>query len=393
MDAEILAIGAELLLGETVDTNSAYIARQLAAAGVNLLRTGSVGDSTARIADAVNEALERADLLICTGGLGPTLDDLTREGIAAAFGRPLVFHVELLEQIAARFAAMQRPMSESNRRQAYLPQGARVIPNPRGTAPAFLIEDPRGTVISLPGVPSEMKYLFEHAVLPYLRDERGITRVIRVHTLHAVGLAESVIGELIADLMTAENPVVGISAKRARYELRIAAHAESPAAAQALIDQTTATIAARLGTALLGDTQLHEQVVAALQARGLQIAISDADLRLAVFHALRTAAGAEQVITGIHAAILPPAADNAAAEADARAAVTALQHEFGCPYAIAVRAAQPAADGFVPYAIVLATPAGLHSSERRIDPQLSDGWEFIGTAALDLLRHALELHS
>ena len=390
MDAEILAIGAELLLGETVDTNSAYLARRLAAAGVNLVRTGSVGDRVDQIAAAVNDALERADLLICTGGLGPTMDDLTREGIAQALGRPLEFHVELLDQIAARFAAMQRTMSDSNRRQAYLPQGARVIHNPRGTAPAFLIEDPRGTVVAFPGVPSEMTYLCEHALLPYLREERGITRVIRVHTLHAVGMTESRIGELIADLMTADNPVVGISAKRARYELRIAAHADSDAAAQALIDQTAAVITERLGDALLGDTQLHELVVAELHARGLQLAISDVDLHLAVFNALRSATAANQVIHSLQLTITPPAVDSAAAAAAARQAATALQQECRTPYAIAVRAAQPAADGFMPHVVALATPAGVVTSERRIDTALRDGWEFVGTAALDLLRRTLE---
>jgi nicotinamide-nucleotide amidase len=393
MEAEILAIGAELLLGETVDTNSAYLARQLAAAGVDLIRTGSVGDDTARIAAAVNDALLRADLLICTGGLGPTMDDLTREGIALALGRPLVFHVELLEQIAARFTAMQRTMSESNRRQAYLPQGARAIHNPRGTAPAFLIEDPRGTVISLPGVPSEMMYLFEQAVLPYLRRERGITRVIRVHTLHAVGLTESVIGERIADLMTAANPVVGISAKRARYELRIAARAESEAEAEALIAQTSATIAERIGDALLGTAQLHELVTAELAARGQQLAISDADLRMAVFHALRSAPAADQVIHAVQTAVTAPAADSAAAAAAARQAAYELQQHYAVPFALAVRAAQRADDGFIPHAIALVTPSGLLETERRIDAQLRDGWEFIGTAALDLLRRSLESHA
>ncbi|PMP82736.1 MAG: competence/damage-inducible protein A, partial [Chloroflexus aggregans] len=121
MDAEIIAIGSELLLGVTIDTNSAYIARQLAAAGVNVYRKTVVGDNTERITAAIREALGRADLVICTGGLGPTLDDVTREAVAAAFDRPLEFHQELLDQIAARFAAMNRPMSESNRRQAYVP--------------------------------------------------------------------------------------------------------------------------------------------------------------------------------------------------------------------------------------------------------------------------------
>jgi len=127
MNAEIIAIGSELLLGATIDTNSAYLARQLAAIGVNLFRKSVVGDNEERIAATVAEALDRADLVICTGGLGPTIDDMTREAVRRALGRPLVFHQHLLDQIAARFRAFGRTMSESNRRQAYVPEGARIV--------------------------------------------------------------------------------------------------------------------------------------------------------------------------------------------------------------------------------------------------------------------------
>jgi competence/damage-inducible protein CinA-like protein len=252
LDAEIIAIGSELLLGETIDTNSAYLARNLAAAGVSVFRKCVVGDNLQRIAANIGESLDRADLVICTGGLGPTVDDVTREAVALATGRPLEFRQDLMEQIAARFAAFQRPMSESNRRQAFVPQGARAIENPRGTAPSFIVEEVRGTIIVLPGVPHEMRFLFENAVLPYLRDERGVSEMILVQTLHAAGLGESVIGERIADLMVQHNPTVGISAKAARYELRIGARAASKAEAEALIEQAAAVIRERLGAYLVG---------------------------------------------------------------------------------------------------------------------------------------------
>src|SRR5262245_61557947 len=209
MNAEIIAIGSELVLGETVDTNTAYLARQLAAIGVNLFRTAMIGDNEERIVAAIAEALGRADVVICTGGLGPTLDDMTRESIARALGRPLVFHQHLLDQIEARFRSFGRTMSESNRRQAYTPEGARIVENPRGTAPCFIVEDARGTIMVLPGVPSEMRYLWENALLPYLRDERGQTGVILIRTLHATGLSESLIGEIVADLMAQDNPTLG----------------------------------------------------------------------------------------------------------------------------------------------------------------------------------------
>src|SRR5688572_28949692 len=146
MNAEIVATGSELVLGETVDTNSAYLARHLAAMGITVLRTTGVGDSESHIAAAVDQALDRADLVICTGGLGPTVDDRTREAVAQAVGRPLEFHQHLLDQIAARFASFGRTMSASNRQQAYVPEGARIVENPRGTAPSFIVEAERGTV-------------------------------------------------------------------------------------------------------------------------------------------------------------------------------------------------------------------------------------------------------
>src|SRR5437868_1828885 len=286
MNAEIIAIGSELLLGATIDTNSAYLARQLAAIGVNLFRKSVVGDNEERIAATVAEALDRADLVICTGGLGPTIDDMTREAVSRALGRSLVFHQHLLDQIVARFRAFGRPMSESNRRQAYVPEGARIVENPRGTAPAFIVEDARGTVAVLPGVPSEMRYLTEHALLPYLRDERGQTGVILVRTLHAAGLSESVIGERIADLMTQDNPTVGISAKRAQYELRIGAKSDSRAGAEALIAQAEATIRARLGAHLIGEENLEQTVVRLLIERGLSLALYEGVARAPVYRAL-----------------------------------------------------------------------------------------------------------
>ena len=194
MQAEILAIGSELLLGETVDTNSAYLAKYMASMGIHVFRKAVVGDNQYRIAEMIEEAVDRVDLLICTGGLGPTVDDVTREGVAQALGRPLEFHQHLLDQIEARFRSFGRAMSPSNRRQAFVPQGARIVENPRGTAPSFIVEDQRATVIVLPGVPSEMRYLWENAIVPYLRDERGEKSTILVRTIHAAGLGESVIG-------------------------------------------------------------------------------------------------------------------------------------------------------------------------------------------------------
>ncbi|MEI7643078.1 MAG: CinA family nicotinamide mononucleotide deamidase-related protein [Chloroflexales bacterium] len=390
MDAEIIAIGSELLLGATIDTNSAYLARHLAAAGVNLFRTSVVGDNVGRIAATIGEALGRADLVICTGGLGPTLDDVTRDAVALAFGRELEFRQDLLDQVVARFAAMGRPMSASNRRQAYVPAGARAIENPRGTAPAFIAEDARGTVIVLPGVPYEMRYLFESAVLPYLRDERGVTDVILVKTLHAVGLGESVIGELIADLMLADNPTVGISAKQARYELRIGAKASTSAEAEVLVAAAEASIRARLGDHLTGEETLAE-AVARLLAEGQQtLSLYEGTSVAPIYAALsRTPAGLDHV-RGVLIHPLDRPTDELAATSLAHAGAISAADRWRSDLGLAVQAAStPDARGFTAVSVALCFPDGSRQATRHYDLRQPEGWDFVGTLALDLLRRHL----
>ena len=156
MRAEIVSVGSELLLGQIVDTNAAFIARQLAVLGLDLFHKATVGDNLGRVATALETALGRADVVITTGGLGPTEDDVTREAVARATGRELEFHPELLDQIDAFFRARGLPLSPSNQKQAYIPRGAIPMPNPVGTAPCFILEEGSRTLIVLPGVPREM---------------------------------------------------------------------------------------------------------------------------------------------------------------------------------------------------------------------------------------------
>jgi nicotinamide-nucleotide amidase len=405
MNAEIIATGSELVLGETVDTNSAYLARQLAAIGINLFRKTAVGDNEERIAAIVGEALGRADLVICTGGLGPTVDDVTREAVARATGRPLVFHQHLLDQIEARFRSFGRTMSESNRQQAYVPEGARIVENPRGTAPAFIVEierkpDPStgaggaggrgGTVVVLPGVPSEMRYLWENAIVPYLRDERGENGVILVKTLHAAGAGESVIGELIADLMQQANPTVGISAKRAQYELRIGAKSDSRAGAEALIAQAEATIRERLGQYLIGDEKLEQLAVRLLRERGLSLALYEGTDRAPVYRMITASAEGRALLRGAIIHPLDRPADAAAAASLARGGATAVRDRWRADLALGVQAASaPDGDGFTLVVVALAHAGGVRELTRRYDLNLDEGWEFIATMALDALRQHL----
>ena len=265
MHAEIIATGSELLLGEVVDTNSTHIARKLREIGLNLYFKTVVGDNEQRMAEALRIALSRSDVIITTGGLGPTVDDVTRPAVARAVGRELVFSEDLLAQIRARFRAYGAPMGENNKRQAYLPQGATPIENPVGTAPSFIVEHAGHLIISLPGVPREMEYLLEHVVLPYLKTKLNLIDVILIRTLHTVGQGESRIDEAIGDLETATNPTVGLSAKAGQVDIRITAKARSQAEAEALNAAMEQQVRQRLGEHIFGrDDETLESVVAQL---------------------------------------------------------------------------------------------------------------------------------
>ena len=270
MNAEIITSGTELLLGETVDTNSAYIARALRDIGVNLYFKTSVGDNVERMALALRQALARADVVITTGGLGPTVDDVTREAVVLATGRELALYPECLAQIETIFARWGRSVGENNKRQAYLPEGAIPIQNPVGTAPGFILEAAEGTIIALPGVPREMERLMGDAVLPYLRGRLGTGgTIIKARTLHTVGLGESWIDERIDAQMRSANPTVGLAAHSGIVDIRITARAEDAAAADAMIAGMEAQVRAAIGDVSIfgvGDEKL-EQVTADLLAQ------------------------------------------------------------------------------------------------------------------------------
>lgn len=271
--AEIITIGTELLLGETVDTNTATLARALRSLGIDLYRTTTIGDNAQRIAAALREALLRAEIIITTGGLGPTVDDPTREAVALAVGVPTEFRPELWEEIVARVAAYGRTPGENQKRQAYIPKGAIPLSNPVGTAPAFIVEindeqDHLRTIISLPGVPREMEYLLHHAVIPYLQQRFHLETIIKVRTLHTAGVGESLIDEQIGDLEALSNPTVGLAAHSGIVDIRITAKAEDEPAADRMIAQVEADLRRRLGETIFGaDQETLESVTFDLAAR------------------------------------------------------------------------------------------------------------------------------
>jgi len=253
--AQIIAIGTELLLGVTQDTNTAYLAKTLNQYGIDLFKTSIIGDNELRIAQEIRTSLEQADIVITTGGLGPTVDDPTRQAVARAFVVELDFCPELWEQIQQRFKAYGREPSENNKRQAYLPQGAVAIENPVGTAPAFYFLRDKKIVISLPGVPSEMKTLLHDKVIPLLQQQYGLASTTLSRILHTAGMGESNVDELVADFEQYSNPTVGLAAHPGLVDIRITAKAASREQAQKMIAPIEAQIRERLGVKIFGSDE------------------------------------------------------------------------------------------------------------------------------------------
>ncbi|RMG69805.1 MAG: CinA family nicotinamide mononucleotide deamidase-related protein [Chloroflexi bacterium] len=280
INAEVISIGTEILLGELTDTNSVYIARVLRDLGINLYFMTSVGDNQKRIADAIRLALSRAQVVITCGGLGPTVDDMTRQAVANATDRGLTFHQTLLDQIAQRFAEFKVKMTENNRRQAYLPDDAIVVENPVGTAPAFIVEHGDGVVISLPGVPREMKFLMQEKIVPYLRQKYQLG-IIKARTLKSAGIGESALDELIGDdLLQNANPTIGLAAHMGQIDIRITAKASTEAEADQLIAEMETKIRARVGSYIFGvdDQQLEVVLINLLQTHHAKITLIHAGI-------------------------------------------------------------------------------------------------------------------
>ncbi len=266
MNAEIVTIGSELLLGQIVDTNASWIAQRLAENGVNLFYKTTVGDNFDRMTAILDSALERADVVITTGGIGPTQDDLTREAVASVTNRKIVTDPQSLEEINQRFRRRGFILTKNNEKQATVPEGATVIRNPNGTAPAFLVEDPRGVIISVPGVPFEMKWLIENEIIPYLRRKFDLNQVIHYKLLKVSDLGESNVDHLIGHLIAeSSNPTVGVLAHPGQVDVRIAALAEDTAEADKLIEPVAKEAHRLLGDNVFAeDDETMESVVGAL---------------------------------------------------------------------------------------------------------------------------------
>ena len=264
MIVEVLAVGTELLLGQVVNTNASNIGSRLADAGLDHFHQSVVGDNLERVADALRFALSRADAVIVTGGIGPTKDDLTREAICAAMGRELVFDEEYAERLRGWWSRRNRVMPESNLRQAYRPENAELIVNPKGTAPGLRIEHEGSWIFAVPGVPAEMLAMVDTHVIPFLQRSSGLGDAIVVSRLvRTWGESESRVGELLDDLFEeGRNPTLAFLASAGEIKIRVTAKAATEDAARSMITPVEAEVRRRMGPRVFGvDGDTIEQII------------------------------------------------------------------------------------------------------------------------------------
>ncbi len=299
--AELLCVGTELLLGNILNSNARWLAERLAALGVPHYRQVVVGDNRERVIQAVRVASQRTRVLITSGGLGPTPDDLTTEAIAAAFDTPLQERPEVWELIQARLAGRGRPVAASNRRQAWLPQGAQVLPNPTGTAPGIIWSPVEGfTVLTFPGVPSELKAMWLATAEPWLMQAGVADGVFASRLLRFWGISESALAEQVSDLLAQDNPTVAPYAGLGEVKLRLTARAKDGATAAALLAPLEAELRRRSGPICYGldDDSLASVVLEKLRQRGETLAVAESCSGGGLGAALVAVPGASDVFLG-----------------------------------------------------------------------------------------------
>jgi nicotinamide-nucleotide amidase len=290
--AEIVSVGSELLQGALEDTNGRFLAEVLQGIGIEVAHRSMVGDDRPRIQRVLRQALDRVSVVIVTGGLGPTADDCTREALADVSGRSLVLHVETLQRIEARFARRGTPVPESAKRQAWVPEGFRVLPNAQGTAPGLLWADAERLVVALPGPPREMRPLFTELVLPILLETPGTARRIRTRTIRVCGLFESQVEERVRDLFHADTPRIGLLARPGEVHVRVTAFgAEEEVRVQ--LARWEQMVRERLGDAVFAvdEERLEEVVGRLLRLRGQTMAVAESSTGGLMAHRITNVSG------------------------------------------------------------------------------------------------------
>lgn len=301
MIVEVIAVGTELLLGQIVNTNAAVIGAAMAERGLDAHFQQVVGDNLSRISTAIRVGLDRSDAVVITGGIGPTQDDMTREALADVTGRALVFSEEYAGQLREWWARRGREMPESNLRQAYYPEGAVMLPNPRGTAPGLMVEHENKPIFCVPGVPAEMEHLMATEVLPRLATASGSEKVIASVLLRTWGRAESEVAELLDDLYTGSvNPSLAFLASNSEIKIRMTAKAETAAEARSLIEPMEMEVRSRLGESIFGtDEETIERVLLRLLSeRGQTIGTAESMTGGLVTARLTDLPGSSAVVKG-----------------------------------------------------------------------------------------------
>ena len=392
MRAEVIAIGDELTTGQRLDTNSQWISRELAVIGITTAFHTTTTDSLDDGVAVFRAAVERADVVVATGGLGPTADDLTRDVLALVAHEPLELSAEALVAVESRFARRGIAMPESNRRQALFPRTSRVIPNPEGTAPGIDIEIPRRTqgtarVFALPGVPGEMRGMWSATVLPALLAGRPDAGTICFRRIKCFGAGESAIEALLPDLIRrGRDPLVGITAHEATITLRIAAHGRDDAACRAKIEPTEVLIRAALGDLVYGaeDDELEDAALAMVVRAGATLATAEVATRGQVA-ALLAEAVARGPGSGVRAGFVLPTTDPTPAAALAERA----RRDTGATLGLGVGPVR-VADGIETVEIAIAGPEGVHTLEHRLGGAGTVKIARAAKTALDLVRKTIQ---
>jgi len=404
-DAEIIAIGSELLTPQKVDTNSLYLTDQLNALGVEVVRKTVVGDERERLTDTILGALARSQIIVLTGGLGPTEDDLTRDAVASALGRTLVFRQDLCDQIEERFRRFQRKMVEINRRQAYLVEGAEVLANDRGTAPGQWISSNGSVLMLLPGPPNELKWMFEKQCLPRLAKLLP-AQVIHSLMLRVVGMPESDLDQLIAPVyLRYPNLATTILAVSGEIHIHLRARSPDSKQAEALVDEVAAQIEPLIGDRIYsrnGDS-LEKVIGDLLRARGANLSVAESatagllggritavpnssDYFLGGF--LTYTDAMKTKLLGVPAEML--AAHSAVSEAVAKAMAEGARERTGSDYALSITGyAGPDGEKVGLVFIGLATPNGSEARRVQLPGDRERVRAFSTNTALDLLRRNL----
>ena len=396
--AEVIAIGDELTTGARLDTNSRWISAELAVLGIPVAFHTTAPDTLAAGLEAFRIAAGRADIVVATGGLGPTADDLTRDVLAALAGAPLDLDTAALAAIESRFARRAAAMPESNRRQALFPRGSRIVPNPDGTAPGIDLDVPgpagrRCRVIALPGVPAEMKRMWRETVAAALAAVVPGGATILQRRIKCFGAGESAIEGMLPDLIRrGREPLVGITAHEATITLRITARGRDEAACRAAIAADEATIRGCLGPLVYGveDDEVEDAAVRAVAAAGLRLASAESGTGGRVAALLAAARGPGDAATDVVAGgfVLPPAAAGAGPAA-AEALAERARRDFDAAVGLGVAGPRPGAEGRTLLDMALVGPFGAV----RIEHTLGGGPDLAGSraakTAVDLVRRTV----